>query len=226
MAKGTNTKVAAKAVSGMEALLGASTVVVKKSAAKSTDKETIIADDKIAAAIDSFCENKKAMDQAKGRMNAAEAIIKPHVKKLYIEHIEKHNEKKESFILASANNGVLGIAMDDYPFANLNDGEKGVERVAYLKETYGEDIITTKNTFVINEELVDKYGAALMNFIKNSKDIADEDRMQIIQVVKKNTITKGTINDLAKIAKEAKVTTTIVWDEVTPKQQLRVRGEK
>lgn len=223
MGKAANVKTAAKALSGSEALLGMSTVVVKKTATKSDDKKTIIAEEKVALAIDSYCENKIAVDQATKKMKAAEAIIKPAVKKYYIEHIEKHDQKMESFVLASAKNGVLGIAMDDYPYANLND-EKGQDRVEYLKETYGEDIITTKNTFVLNEELVDKYGALLMDFIKNNKNIEDEDRMQIIQVVKKHTITKGTINNIAKIAKEAKVSTTIVWDEVSPKQQLKVRG--
>ena len=194
----------------------------KKPAVKKDEKETIVVTDPaVAKAIDTYVAKKAEADAAVAAMEMASGIIKEAGKKIWIESMEKTTVAKESFILASATNGTLYVVTDAYKRSNLDE-----ERIAYLQETYGAEIIGTENKFVINPELIDKYGQVLCDFIQTSKKIADEDKESLIQLEQKNVIAKGTIKRLVEIAKKAKSTIEAVFNEIMPTVQIKVRGNK
>lgn len=138
--------------------------------------------------------------------------------------LEPGEEIRSATIVAAKPSGLLYIVQDSYKYANLDE-----ERVEYLQETLGEDIISTKNEFIINPELVDKYGQILCDFIKKSKDITAEDKELLIQLKQQHRIAKGTIDNLLNIekslAKTSGLTVEAIFEEVQPTQQLKVRGK-
>lgn len=197
----------------------------KKPAAKKDEKEIITVDEKrdkeVSDALTTFVAKKAEIDAATAALEMASGIIKDHGKKLWIDEMTRTTRSKDSFIIANKENkSALFVVTDSYKRANLDE-----ERIEYLKTTYGEDIIGTDNKFVINPELVEKYGQILCDFIKASKDIADEDKNELIQLEQKNVIAKGTIDKMSVIAKTAKTTVEVVFNEVQPTCQLKVRGK-
>ncbi len=204
-------------------LMSLATKTKKATAAKKDEKETITVTDKVVAdALDSFVSAKEKMDIAEAEMNQASGIIKEAGKKIWIDEMTKTTRSKESFILSNANNkGALFVVTDAYKRANLDE-----ERIEYLQTTYGEEIISTENKFVINPELVDTYGQILCDLIKNCDKISEEDKAKLINLEQKHVIAKGTINRMAEIAKTSKTSVEAVFNEVQPTCQLKVRGTK
>lgn len=214
---------ATKATTSGNALLSLAAKTTKPKTAKKNNKEIIIVDDKaVSAAIDSLVKNKEINDTSKAAMDVAHGIIKPFASKIWTGDVQKTTKFKESFILSSKNsNSVLFTVTDAYKSTNLDP-----LRIKYLQENYGENIITVENKFVINSELIDKYGQLLVDFIKNSKKIDEADKTELIQLEQKYSITKGTVNELHKISVEAKTTVEAVFNDIEPTCALKIRGTK
>lgn len=210
-----------KFVKGADALMQLAT---KKAPAakKADDKKSYDVSDSIEVsnAIDDYLAKKQEMDSAKAAMEAAGEIVKSHGIELWANEVEKTTKTPESFILANHTNGLLFIASDAYKTTNLTE-----EHIAHLQETYGDDIIDIQNKFVINPELLDKYGAVLYEFIQNSKKIADEDRTLLIQVEQKTVIRKGTIDRMFELAKKTKQSVLATFQEIMPTVSLKARGK-
>lgn len=204
-------------------LMALATKKAKTATAKKDDKEIIKMDGTVSDAIDSYIKNKKLADEAAGEMAAASEIIKSEGgKKVWIAEMEKTGKAKESFILASqGGNSLMYVVTDAYKRSNLDE-----ERVEYLQTTYGEGIISTDNKFIINPELIDKYGQVLCDMIKSSKLITDADKETLIQLEQKHVIAKGTKDNLKEIAKQADTTVEAVFEEIQPTCQIKVRGSK
>jgi len=205
-------------------LLGLAKKTVKTTAAKKDNKEVITVSDKtVSDAIDTYIKNKKIADEAAAAMAAASEIVKSEGgKKIFIEEMEKTGRSKESFILASQNgNSLMYVVTDAYKRANLDE-----ERVEYLRKMFGEEIITDKNEFIVNPELIDEHGETLCELIKNCPKFTDEVKESLIQLKQSFTIAKGTKDKMRDIAKASNTTVETVFEEVQPTCQVKVRGSK
>lgn len=69
-------------------------------------------------------------------------------------------------------------------------------RADELTEKYGEDVISEDTTFMLDTEMINKYGEVISGLIENCEEIEDEDREKIIKAVVKYSIKKGTIDKL------------------------------
>lgn len=223
MTKSTGTPVKAKSGLAMLAKKTATTAAKKADTKVSYKCE----DDETSAAIESYLENKRIVDEATAKMKLAESTVKGKGKEFFIKEVEKTKRAPESFILASkSNKSLLYIVQDGYKYADLDDA-----RVEYLRNTYGEEIVTTKEEYVINPELVSEYGDILAELIMGSKKIPNEVKADLIALKQKHTITKGTINRMHEVAVCATknlgqpVTIEAVFDEIKPTQQLKARGK-
>lgn len=210
-----------KFVTGGTGLMGLATKAPKTTAAKKDEKETINAEPTVAKAIDDYVKAKTDIDNATAIAATAAEIIKNAGKDIFLADMKKTTKAKDSFILASPTNGTLYIVQDAYKRANLDE-----DRVNYLRETYGEDIVKTDNLFVFNPEMVEKYGDILCELITKSTKIPAADKGLIISLQQSNTIAKGTINKLSEIAKTSKTSVEQIFEEIQPTQQLKVRGAK
>lgn len=195
-----------------------------KATAKKDDKEVItVSDQTVSDAIDNYIKNKKIADEAAAAMAASSEIVKSEGgKKIFIEEMEKTGRSKESFILASKNgNSLMYVVTDAYKRANLDE-----ERVEYLRGKFGDEIITDKNEFIVNPELIDEHGETLCELIKNCPKFSEEVKESLIQLKQTFTIAKGTKDKMRDIAKASKTTVEIVFEEVQPTCQVKVRGAK
>lgn len=197
---------------------------VKKSTAKKSDKVTVnITDDTVSNAIDTYIQAKERNDKEIAIMSQASGIIKSDGgQKKWIEEMERTGKAPESFIMVSKkNNSLMYVVTDAYKTANLDE-----ERQEYLTSTFGDEIITVGTKFVINEDLIEKYGQILCDFITNSKLIKAEDKSLLIQKEETIKITKGTKDRLRDIAKKSKLSVGDVFDAIQPTCQIKVYNNR
>jgi len=90
------------------------------------------------------------------------------------------------------------------------------ERADFLKETYGEEIVTTSDKFEFDPKMVEKYGQVISDLIENSNLIAEADKEKIIKATVTNTIAKGTIDKLKIYADKSESTVADMVDIVKP----------
>jgi len=130
--------------------------------------------------------------------------------------------------LASSLKGLMYIIMDGYKRAGMDK-----DRIAYLKGKYGSGIVTTETEFVINKDLINEknakgeaYGAMLAKFIIGNPDIPADVKGKLLKATPTTVIAKGTIDNLLKVASEAKVSVEELIEDIVPTQQLKQNNPK
>lgn len=95
------------------------------------------------------------------------------------------------------------------------------DKASVLKELYGEDIITEADKYSLNAEMLNKYGAAISDFLMTSKKIEDADREKIIECDTVYAIKKGAVDELPALALKGKKTVEEVIADLGPTFQLK-----
>ena len=90
------------------------------------------------------------------------------------------------------------------------------ERADFLKETYGNEIVITTDTYEFDAKMVEKYGEVISDLIMNSEQIADEDKEKIIKAKVTNTVAKGTIDKLKIYADKTECSVADMIEVVKP----------
>jgi len=209
------------AVSGAMSLMSLASKTKTTVASKDT-KETVKATGEVSEAVDLVSVLDEKIKEMTDQRDAAKNVIKEFGKTIAIEYIKKTDRSKDSFVIESetGKTSLYGV-QDNYKYSNLDE-----ERIAYLQETYGEAVIATTNTFIVNPELIEKHGQKLCDFIQTCDEISDEDKANLIQLKQVHRIAKGTIHNLSKIAKVVKSTAEAMWEEFQPVQFIKERGKK
>jgi hypothetical protein len=70
-----------------------------------------------------------------------------------------------------------------------------------LAELYGDDVVTDKTIYKFNEEMIEKYGELIAEFIETSDKIANEDRDLIIEADNTIRVAKEIVKKFAVMAK-------------------------
>jgi hypothetical protein len=112
----------------------------------------------------------------------------------------KHNNDTAQYML---------LVADKYIIINQ-------ERADFLKETYGEEIVTTSETYEFDQKMVEKYGEVISDLIMNCDQIAEDDKEKIIKAKVTNAIAKGTIDKLKIYADKAECSVVDMIDIVKP----------
>jgi len=192
---------------------------VSKSAAKD-DKDIFVFTGEVSDAIKKYEDAKKDKAKAEAAMAHAESVIKPEALNKFLDLYNKNGKRPDSFVLSGTGHAdsLLYVTMDSY---------KKIEepRYEYLSDTYGDDIVEDTSEFVMDKEMVQKYGAQISAAILKAKGIPAEDKLKIIKKVEGFGVAKGTIERLAEIAKRTKTSIATIFDEINPTQQLKSRGK-
>ena len=112
----------------------------------------------------------------------------------------KHNNDTAQYML---------LVADKYIIINQ-------ERADFLKEAYGEEIVTTSETYEFDQKMVEKYGEVISDLIMNCDQIAEDDKEKIIKAKVTNTIAKGTLDKLKIYADKAECSVADMIDIVKP----------
>ena len=127
------------------------------------------------------------IDQLTAELEMAKGYVKEIGVKTFVDVYIKTGGYPGSFIISSDNqSSFLMTPMDKY----IKCDEARFEE---LKDTYGEDVVTEKNEFVLNSALLEKYGEVLSDLIQNSPDIDDDDKLELIQGKVTYSVSKGAI---------------------------------
>lgn len=159
-------------------------------------KTTKANNDKLMVKVDSdeFDNNLIAMakieaeiSQLTAELEIAKGIVKDTGIRTFEDVYAKKGGYPGSFIMTSKSNAsVMFVPTDKY----LKCDES---RFKDLKDAYGDDIVTEKTEFVINSELLDKYGEIISNLIENCDEISDNDKSELIQAKVSYSVSKGAI---------------------------------
>lgn len=161
---------------------------VKVAAVKTAKDKVIIARPDLAERVQTFNRLKDEISSKTAQLKMLEGDIKTVGREVFMDLYAKHKIRPDSFKIADITGAnVLFIAMDKYTAVD--------ETKADILSAY-DDLLEEKKTFVINAELIDKYGAVISRLIMGCKEIEDEDKTQLIQGTKQYSVAKGAIERL------------------------------
>jgi hypothetical protein len=152
-----------------------------------------------------MAETKVLTDEVKGRSI-------DEFRKLY----EKNERYPGSFNIKST--GMVGQPEASLMFIPTDKYIKiNEERFIELSSTYGPTIVNEKTTYVMDSELVEKYGEPLSNAIAKITEIPDSDKAKLIKALVSFEIAKGTIQELHKY----RATVGEMLEEIKPVYQMK-----
>jgi hypothetical protein len=152
-----------------------------------------------------MAETKVLTDEVKGRSTS-------EFTKLY----EKNGKYPGSFIIKSI--GMVGQPEASLMFIPTDKYIKiNEERFIELSSAYGPTIVNEKTTYVMDSELVEKYGEPLSNAIAKITEIPDSDKAKLIKALVSFEIAKGTIQELHKY----RATIGEMLEEIKPVYQMK-----
>jgi len=151
--------------------------------------------------------------EAEGKM--IEGQIKEIGKAQFINLYAKGKVNPGSFILKGEEGGaMMFIMMDKYLSIDSDRAEQ-------LKETFGEDTVSTSVEYSFNPTLLEKYESVLSELIMNCKEITDEDKAELIVQKPKYSVSKGMIERVSAIAGNDAARMETVINSIQPVAQLK-----
>lgn len=163
-------------------------------AAKKDDKVEVLLSEKenpgISEKLSRLQAVKNEIDELEGEAKLLDGEIKQIGKDSLLKLYESGKRFPGSFKLKGEKGGCfLFITMDKY--LTVDDAKADL-----IKSELGENIVEQKTTFSFNPDLLEKYEAVLSDLISNSKQIADEDKGNLIVATSKWNVVKGTLEKL------------------------------
>jgi hypothetical protein len=96
------------------------------------------------------------------------------------------------------------------------------DRYAELAEMFGQEIAEEKTKFFFNGAILEKYQDVISDMILKNKKISAEDKAKLIESETTYNVKKGTINNLATLAKRFKTNVRKMVEEVSPIFSVKV----
>lgn len=94
------------------------------------------------------------------------------------------------------------------------------DRYNELSAEFGEEMVTEKTTYIMDTELIEKYGEVISDLITKCKAISDDDKKKLIAAVTSYEVAKGTISEL-KNEKFATYGIAHMLEEIKPVYQMK-----
>jgi hypothetical protein len=164
-------------------------------AAKSNKEEIIIKDATFHNTLSRLAVVNKELDALSSESKILSEEVKERATSEFACLYEKTKKFPGSFnIKATGAKGKNDASLMFIP----TDRYSGIdeERFDTLKETYGEEIVEEHDTYIMDNEMIEKYGEVISDLITNCKKIHQDDKAKLIKVVTKYTVKKGTISSL------------------------------
>jgi hypothetical protein len=162
--------------------------ITEKTTSKGKEKRQGVAIEGIESDISRYEELKAIMKNAKAESDLIGGRIKEVGSQKWLELYEQSGTNPNSINL---------IDGDETIMLQVKDAYKKVEpeKKVILQENYP-DLVETTVVFTFNDTLLDKYGEVVFNLIKNSKEIAEQDKDNLIKGESTTKIKKGSIDKI------------------------------
>jgi len=189
-----------------------------KKSSKPEKTQVVLQDKDIESKIARLAEINAKMDSLKAEATELHDSVKETSIKEFVKLYKNDGSYPGSFNIVAGKSSLMFIPTDRY--INIDE-----ERFEELKSIYGGDLVSQKNTYTMDSELVDnKYGEILSELIMKCKKIDEADKGKLISSSTAYTVKKGTINELKKFESKEHSLETIIED-IRPVFQLKsVKG--
>jgi hypothetical protein len=141
-----------------------------------------------------LAELREKIEQLEAQKAVAESVVKETAIRKFDEIYLKNKVNPGSFNVLSESASVMVIPNDKY--IKIDES-----RFNELKDTYSDDVVTEKTEFVLNAELLEKYGEVLSDLIQNSDKISDDDKDTLISARTSYSVSKGSIDKAFTVGK-------------------------
>jgi hypothetical protein len=186
---------------------------------KPQKEEVIVNDSRFHLNLTRLAELNRQIDE----LTAEQALIVGEVKERcireFIDLYKRNGKFPGSFIIRGTSKAaklkptsLMFIATDKY----LKIGE---ERHLELQSTYGTEISNEKTTYIMNTELIEKYGEIISELISKCKAIPDDDKRKLIGASTSYEVKKGTVNEAIERFPDHDLT--LLIDDVKPIYQMK-----
>lgn len=143
-----------------------------------------------------------------------EEEIKGIGNKVFIEEYKNQKRRPDSFTIRGENGGeFLLLVIDKY--ASVPDDTRAAE----LRKQFGEDVVTTTKAYGFNAALLEKYMDQISEALSECDAIPEEIKGDLIEVVEKHAITKGSIERMMQFEGEKQ---DMFMFNIKPQIQLKV----
>lgn len=152
----------------------------------SNKTEVVVKDSVLEANIKRLAQINTEMDSLKAEQGDLTSQVKSRAIEEFTSLYNREKKYLGSFNLVAGTSSLMVIPTDKY----LTIDE---EKFNYLKKEYGAEMVEEKDTYILDTEMVEKYGDIISKLIEKCKDIPDEDKAKLIKVETKRSVRKGTI---------------------------------
>lgn len=152
----------------------------------SNKKEVALNDKELEKNLARLAKVNEEMDSLSAEANDLTGQIKPRLVEEFVKLYNAEQKYPGSFNLTAGKSSVMVIPTDKYLTIDKDRSES-------LQKTYGSEIVEEKDTYIMDNAMIEKYGDVISKLIENCKDIAKEDKDKLIRVETKITVKKGTI---------------------------------
>lgn len=159
---------------------------------------------------------KAQITDLQAQYGAVESEIKQISKEEFVKLYETKKSNPNTFLIKDGKGCVMVMPSDRY--ISIKEEERANE----LMEKYGKDSVTVDELISFNTQVLQRNYDTIMKLIANSKNISDEDKMNLFDIKTTYSIKKGLIDRLLTIDEDID---TIV-DDIQPVIALKVCGEK
>jgi hypothetical protein len=192
-----------------------------KPASKSSSKTEVIVNDKVLE------KNLRLLANVNSEIDALTATaadltgqIKPRIIEEFVKVYNQDKKYPGSFNLKAGSSSLMVVPTDKYLTIDKDRAES-------LQSQYGTEIVEEKDTYIMDNAMIEKYGDIISKLITNCKDIATEDKEKLIRVETKISVRKGTIKEVfEKFPKAANKNLAGLVEDIQPVFQMKnVKGE-
>ena len=162
------------------------------------------------------------IDAKMAELAATREVLDSEIREAGKEAMINLYEKKGSFP------GTLKIVAGERSFQFITSDKYlkvDKDRFAELVEMFGPEIAEEKTRFFFNSAILEKYQDVISDMILKNKKIADEDKAKLIESETTYTVKKGTISNLATLAKQYKANIQRMIEEVRPIFSVKITGK-
>lgn len=160
----------------------------EKPAPKKNDKlNVVIEDGEFEKNLVKMAELSEQIDYLTAELSVAQSVVKEYGVKTFNDVYEKSGGYPGSFIMSTPSEASIMFTPSD-KYIKCDE-----TRFNELKDSYGDDVVTEKTEFVINADLLEKYGEIISNLIEGCDDIPTKDKEALFQSKTTYSVSKGAI---------------------------------
>lgn len=163
-----------------------------------------------------FRQKKEEAAKVAAEMAVLDASVREIAHDKWLEMYKAQGTRPTSFKLTAEGSE----AVITYTSADAYQSVKA-DKAAILRELYGDDVVTEKDVYKINSDMLQKYSQVINDLIVGSKKIAEEDKLKLIECVTTYSVKEGIVDDILTLSKESKRPVDLVLADFGPTFQVK-----